>query len=57
MTQMPQKNFHSHYPRRRHIKFGFELGVLEKKMFEIVDDDDDGDGLTPEHGYTIAEGS
>ena len=24
VTQMPQINFHSPYPRRLHIKFGFE---------------------------------
>ena len=24
VTQMPQTNFHSPYPRRLHIKFGFD---------------------------------
>ena len=44
VTQMPRTNFRSPYPRRLHIKFGFDRasGFLQKKMFEIVYDDDDG---------------
>ena len=39
VTQMPRPNFRSLYPRRLHIKFGFDWqAVSEKKMFEIVHD-------------------
>ena len=40
-TQMPRTKYRSPYPRRLLIKFGFGPAVSEKKMFEIVDDDDD----------------
>ena len=34
VTQMPRTKFRSPYPRRLHIKFGFENLVSEKKIFE-----------------------
>ena len=35
VTQMPRRKFRSPYPRRLHIKFGFDgQAVSEKKMFE-----------------------
>ena len=35
VTQMPRTNFRSPYPRRLHIKFGFDRSaVSEKKTFE-----------------------
>ena len=40
VTQMPRTNFRSPFPRRLHIKVGFDRASgLEKKMFEIVNDD------------------
>ena len=50
VTQMPQSNFLSPYPRL-HIKFGFDRAVVSEKMFEIVDDLR---RRTTEHGYTIS---
>ena len=38
VTQMPRTNFRSPYTRRLHINVLIEQGVLEKKIFEIVDD-------------------
>ena len=46
VTQMSQTNFRSPYPRRLHIKFGFDWPCcLEEKMFEILDD-----GQTQDNG-------
>ena len=51
VTQMPQTNYCSPYPRRLHKKFGFDRASgLEKKMFEIVYDD----GWMPDHKYPIS---
>ena len=51
---MARTKYHSPYPRRLHINLGL-IGpaVLEKKMFEIVYDDDDDDGRRLV-GYTIS---
>ena len=60
VTQMPRTNFRSPYPRRLHIKFGFDRACgLEKKMFEIVYDGrrrrtTDDDGRRPDHQYPIS---
>ena len=51
VTQMPRTNFRSPYPRRLHIKFGFDPASGLEKMFEIVNADG---RRTPEHGFTIS---
>ena len=38
VTQMPRTNLRSPYPRRLHIKFGFDRASVLEKMFEIVYD-------------------
>ena len=48
VTQMPQTNFRSPYPRRLHRKFIFDRqAVSEEKTFEIVD------GRTTDGGQTM----
>ena len=43
MTKMPRTKFLSPYPRRLHIKFGFDRPtVSEKKMFEHCERRTDG---------------
>ena len=41
VTQKPRTNFRSPYPRRLHIKFGFDRASgFGEEDFEIVNDDD-----------------
>ena len=58
-TLLPQTNFRSPYPRRLHINLALiGQAVLEKKMFEIVNDDGrrrrPDDGRTPEYEYPLS---
>ena len=43
VTQMPRTKYRSPYPRRLHIKFGFDWqSGFGEDLSSIVDDDDDG---------------
>ena len=60
VTQMPRTNFRSPYPRRLHIKFGFDWpsGFGEEDVWNCerrtTDDGRTTDGRTPDHWYTIS---
>ena len=57
VTQVPRTNFLSPYPRRLHIKFGFDLpsSFWWKRCLSIVDGwRTDADGQTTDHWYTIS---
>ena len=60
MTQMPRTKYRSPYPRRLHIKFGFDLqsGFGEEDLEHCGRRlDDDADGRTPYHEYPISSPS
>ena len=49
VTQMPQTKNRSPYPRRLHIKFGFDLSAVSEKIFEHCER-----RRTPARWYTIS---
>ena len=49
VTQMPRTIFRSSYPKRHHIKFGFDLPSGFRDVLVLRSND----GRTPEHGYFI----
>ena len=55
VTQMPRTNFCSPYPRRLHIKFGFDWpsGFREEEVWNCLRRTPD-DGRTPDHEYPIS---
>ena len=54
VTQMQRTKFRSPYPRRVHIKFGFDRasGFGEEDVLKLLMTDDD--GRTPDHEYPIS---
>ena len=56
VTQMPRTNFPSPYPKRLHIKFGFDWpsGFREEDVWNCERRRTTTDGRTPDHGYTIS---
>ena len=59
VTHMPRTKLCSPYPRRLHIKFGFDRPSGFEKVFEHCERQTDGQWTegrrrTPDHGYTIS---
>ena len=56
VTQMPRTKYRSPYPRRAHIKFGFDRpSGLGEGVFEHCERrTTDRRRRTPDHGYTIS---
>ena len=51
VTQVRQSSFRTPYPRRLHIKFGFDRSSGFGDLLSIVNDDND--GWMPDHEYPI----